>query len=334
MDASPVRTSGFGALLRTRRLDRGLTQEDLAERAGISVRAVGDLERGRTFPRRHTVGRLCEALQLDEETRQQLITLARTDWAARQRPGASPVKPAVLMTPEGPLGLPLAVPAQLPWDVPGFVGRDPEIGRLLADPAGIWVIDGLAGIGKTALAVHVGHLLASRFPDGQLCLDLRGFDLRQPPVPPSAAIGYFLHALGMDQRLPAIADKLTAMFRTAMAGRRMLVILDNAASTEQVSALLPGASECLVLVTSRHRLSGLAARHGARRITLHSLDSGHAVALLTGIAGPELTRHDQARPPNLPPVRRPAACAAYRRRAGQGRGHPGDEPDCRPGGRA
>ncbi len=298
MDAPPGRGNGFGTLLRTLRLDRGLTQEELADSAGLSVRAVGDLERGRAFPHRDTVGRLCAALQLDDESRRQLTVLARTGWAARQRNGtsrgkAAPVPPARMPAPS----MPLAAPAQLPWDVPGLVGRDGEIKQLLdataGHPGGIWVIDGLGGVGKTALAVHVGHLVADRFPDGQLYLDLRGFGLQQPPVPPSAALSQFLHALGVgERRLPTATSELTAMFRSTLAGKRVLIVLDNAASSEQARALLPGAPGCLVLVTSRRRLSGLAARDGARRITLHSLDLGNAVALLTGITGPELTRRE------------------------------------------
>jgi transcriptional regulator with XRE-family HTH domain/tetratricopeptide (TPR) repeat protein len=291
MDAPPGR-NGFGTLLRTLRLDRGLTQEELADSAALSVRAIGDLERGRASPHRDTVERLCAALRLDDESRQQLTAFARTIWAARQRaarPGGASVP-----SPRAPALSPrAATPAQLPWDVPGLVGRDAEVSQLLGRPSGIWVIDGLGGVGKTALAVHVGHRVAERFPDGQLYIDLHGFDLHQPPVSPSAALSQFLHALGVGNRwLPDGAGELTAMFRSAVAGKQMLIVLDNAASTEQARALLPGAPGSLVLVSSRRRLSGLVARDGARRITLHSLDLGNAVALLSAITGPELARRE------------------------------------------
>src|SRR5262249_28031275 len=152
---------------------------------------------------------------------------------------------------------------------------------------------GPGGAGKTALAVRFGHRVADRFPDGQLYLDLRGFDLDQPPVAPSAALSHFLRVLGVDARwLPAGTDELAAMYRSALAGKQVLILLDNAASTLQARALLPGAAGCLVVVTSRHRLSGLAARDGARRITLNSLDPASAVTLLTSITGPELAARE------------------------------------------
>lgn len=292
MDAPRDHGRVFGAMLRALRLDRGLTQEELAEGAGLSVRAVGDLERGRAVPHRDTVGRLSAALQLDEEPRRRLTALARSSWATQQRAGAPPVEPAAAIQPSPAERGPSAPPAQLPRDMPDFVGRDRELDRLVESTArhrgDIWVIDGLGGVGKTALAVRFGHRVADRFPDGQLYLDLRGFDLDQPPVAPSAALSHFLHALGIDARWqPTGLDELAATFRSALAGRRVLIVLDNAASTEQARALLPGAAGCLVLVTSRHRLTGLAARYGVRRITLGTLDPASAVALLTSITGAE-----------------------------------------------
>ena len=302
--------SDFGTLLRALRLDRGLTQEELADRAGMSVRAVGSLERGHAIPRRDTAERLCAALGLDDEPRGRLVGVARTRWGTRQRtvmPGglaseaaAGPTLPAPPASPS----VPVAAVSQLPWDVPGLVGRDEEISRLLdagaRDCPGIWVIDGLGGVGKTALAVHVGHLLADRFPDGQFYLDLRGFDVRQPPVLPSAALSHFLHALGVDERRqPTAEDELGALFRSTLSGKGALVVLDNAASAEQARALLPGTAGCLVLITSRNLLSGLTARDGASRITLRSLDPGSATALLARIIGPELARRGPDAPGDL-----------------------------------
>ena len=185
------------------------------------------------------------------------------------------------------------VPAQLPLDVAGFTGRETELGELEAAAGSgeammICAIDGTAGVGKTALAVHFAHRVAERYPDGQLYVNLRGFEPRHPPMSTHEALGGFLRALGVDPRqVPADLAELEGMYRSLTAGRRMLVILDNAGTTGQVRSLLPGAPTCLVLVTSRDRLAGLVARDGARRITLDPLPSRQAVALLARIIGTE-----------------------------------------------
>jgi DNA-binding SARP family transcriptional activator/tetratricopeptide (TPR) repeat protein len=194
------------------------------------------------------------------------------------------------------------VPEQLPRDVPGFTGRHAELGRLedlLATheaegtgpfgAAGVTcVIDGTAGVGKTALAVHWAHQVASRFRDGQLYVNLRGFDPRQPPLPPGEALCCLLRGMSADpQRIPGDVDDQAAMFRTLLSRQRMLLILDNAATARQVRPLLPGSPGCLVLVTSRNHLAGLVARDGAQRIPLGVLDPGEAVALLARVIGTE-----------------------------------------------
>jgi tetratricopeptide (TPR) repeat protein len=189
------------------------------------------------------------------------------------------------------------VAAQLPHDVAGFTGRADELEQLRALFAGggragatvvISAIDGVAGIGKTALAVHVAHQLAGRFADAQLYVDLRGFDPRQSPLQPGAALSHLLRGLGVDpRRVPSDLDDQVGMYRSLLAGRRALVVLDNAATAEQVRPLLPGGSDCAVLVTSRNRLSGLVVRDGARRLALDLLPEADAVALLAGILGAE-----------------------------------------------
>jgi tetratricopeptide (TPR) repeat protein len=189
------------------------------------------------------------------------------------------------------------VVAQLPHDVAGFTGRAGELAELRALFAGegrggatvvISAIDGVAGIGKTALAVHVAHQLAGRFADAQLYVDLRGFDPRQSPLPPADALRHLLRGLGVDpRRVPGDLDDQVGMYRSLLAGRRALVVLDNAATAEQVRPLLPGGSQCAVLVTSRNRLSGLVVRDGARRLALDLLPEADAVALLAGILGAE-----------------------------------------------
>ncbi len=183
-------------------------------------------------------------------------------------------------------------PRQLPRDPAAFVGRELESGELTAlaeqaaDAALICVIDGAAGVGKTAFAIHAGRRLAPAFADGQLHADLRGFGPRQPPMAAAEALPGFLRALGIDpSAIPSDVDEQAAMYRSLLAERRVLIVLDNAADAAQVRPLLPGAPGSLVLVTSRSRLSGLTARDGATRITLGPLPSDDAVSLLGKILG-------------------------------------------------
>ena len=189
---------------------------------------------------------------------------------------------------------PAAPPRQLPRGPGAFVGREPEAAVLhalaeqAAEAAVICVIDGVAGIGKTAFAIHAGRCLAGKFPDGQLYADLRGFGPLRPPVPPAEALTGFLRALGVDPRtVPGSVDEQAALYRSLLDGRRMLIVLDNAADPGQVRPLLPGSPGPLILVTSRGRLSGLTARDGARRLTLRPLAQAEAASLLGRILGPE-----------------------------------------------
>ncbi len=180
-----------------------------------------------------------------------------------------------------------AVPRQLPAAVPGFSGRTSELAmltRLLAQAEPTVVISaigGTAGVGKTALAVHWAHLVADQFPDGQLYVNLRGFDPSGVPVPAAAAMRGFLAALGVAaEQIPAGLDAQAGLFRSLVAGRRMLMVLDNARDAAQVRPLLPGSAGCLVLVTSRSELAGLAALEAARSLRLGLLPDGEARALL------------------------------------------------------
>jgi DNA-binding SARP family transcriptional activator/tetratricopeptide (TPR) repeat protein len=180
------------------------------------------------------------------------------------------------------------VPRQLPADVEGFTGREDVLAALdaLVDgdhstPAGIAVVHGAGGIGKTAVAVRWAHRVSERFPDGQLYLDLRGFGPGEPTAP-AQALETLLHGLGVPgEHVPAALDARSALLRTVLADRRMLMVLDNARDAEQARPLLPGGRGILVIVTSRSRMRGLTAREGARRIAVDTLPLGDAVDLLT-----------------------------------------------------
>ncbi|MFC8247828.1 AfsR/SARP family transcriptional regulator [Streptomyces chartreusis] len=177
-------------------------------------------------------------------------------------------------------------PAQLPVDLPAFVGRAAQLAQvdLMLDgddgiPAhvGVGVITGMAGVGKSTFAVHWAHRVAPCFPDGQLYIDLRGFDPAGLPVSPDRALRTVLESFGCDpMSLPQDADALAAWYRTRLAGRQVLLLLDNARDAQQVRPLLPANPGCMVIVTSRNRLSGLIATDGARLVHLNALTVAEA----------------------------------------------------------
>jgi DNA-binding SARP family transcriptional activator/tetratricopeptide (TPR) repeat protein len=185
------------------------------------------------------------------------------------------------------------VPAQLPPAVRGFTGRGAALARLDAVAAGvtptatgICTVAGTAGVGKTTLVVHWAHQAADRFPDGQLYVNLRGFDRTAPPTDPAEAIRGFLDALDVaPQRVPVGLEAQVALYRSHLAGRRMLLVLDNARDSEQVRPLLPGAGGCMVLVTSRNELSGLHTSEGAEPLLLDLLPDTDARWLLAARLG-------------------------------------------------
>jgi NB-ARC domain/Domain of unknown function (DUF4062) len=190
-----------------------------------------------------------------------------------------------------------AVPRQLPPAIRYFAGRSGELAMLTGLLRGhvetggtvvISAIGGTAGVGKTALAVYWAHQVADRFPDGQLYVNLRGFDPSGSVMDPAEAVRRFLDALGVPaERIPADPDAQATLYRSQLAGRRILVVLDNAHDTAQVRPLLPGASTCLVLVTSRNQLSGLVAADGAQPLTLDLLTHGEAQELLARRLDPD-----------------------------------------------
>ncbi|WP_412543962.1 BTAD domain-containing putative transcriptional regulator [Longispora sp. K20-0274] len=185
-------------------------------------------------------------------------------------------------------------PAQLPPPVPDFTGRYEQLGQLDAwldggGPIVVTTISGVGGVGKTALALHWAHRIRAAFPDGQLYVNLHGYS-PTPPIAPIVALTGFLRALGVaGERIPVSVDEAAALYRDVLADRRLLVILDNATSADQVRPLLPGGPACLALVTSRDLLTGLIARDGARRIAVDPLPTEQAVALLVHLLGPDRT---------------------------------------------
>jgi tetratricopeptide (TPR) repeat protein len=185
----------------------------------------------------------------------------------------------------------LPVPRQLPPDVSNFTGRRADLAMLndlLTDAAPTMVIStvaGTAGVGKTALAVHWAHRIRDRFPDGDLYTNLRAYD-PGPPATPTQVLSGFLRALDVaPENIPPDVDAQTALFRSVLHDRRILIVLDNARDPEQVRPLLPNSAGSLVVITSRSNLSGLIARDGARRITLDMLPQADAVELLSKIVG-------------------------------------------------
>lgn len=248
-------------------------------------------------------GRQADALAAYQEIREQLREQLGVDPGAELAAthatvldGATPLPRASGqdLTPAAPS---MPVPRQVPAPPVRFTGRDEQL-LALDELAAVWsqggggrttvaVVDGAGGLGKTALALHWAHRAADRFPDGQLYLNLRGFGPGEP-VDSSSAAGTLLSALGVpEDQIPAGAEARSAWLRSTLAGRRVLVVLDNARDVEQVRPLLPG-SDAFVLVTSRNQLRGLVSRDGARRLTLAPLSEEESSHLLQrmGAAAP------------------------------------------------
>ncbi|MEU7323748.1 helix-turn-helix domain-containing protein [Streptomyces griseoviridis] len=263
--------SGFGPLLRLHRRSAGLTLEELAERAGVSVRAIGDMERGRSrSPQARTVTALAGALRLEATDRAAFTEAAR---AGRRRPEET-----------------AAGWCPLPPDVPDFTGRDPETAWLLqgGQDTPLTVVSGAPGTGKSALAVHAARQAADRYRDGCFFLDLRGLDAE--PLPAGEALLRLLKALGVRGRdIPADTEERAALHRALLRDRRALVVLDNAAREAQVRPLLPVAGLGAVWVTARRALTGL---EHARRLPLGPLPAGAATAMLGSLLGARTTSAD------------------------------------------
>jgi DNA-binding SARP family transcriptional activator len=226
-------------------------------------------------------------------------------------------------------------PAQLPADLAAFAGRRAEVARvsaLLEEPAAsamvIGAIDGMPGAGKTTLAVHWAHLVADRFPDGQPYVNLRGFG-PGGALGPAEVLSGFLIALGVTpQQVPADLDGRAALYRSLLAGQRVLVVLDNARDVAQVRPLLPGSPGCMVIVTSRNRLTGLVASDGAWMLTLDVFSAADAREALARRLGADRVVAEPAAVDEIIAAsgRLPLALVAARAAA-----HPQFPPSCAPG---
>jgi DNA-binding SARP family transcriptional activator len=248
----------------------------------------------------HRDGRRAQALTVYTDARRRLVeelgiepgpelravhqAVLADDWPAPDEPPGRRIPPGAV------------VPRQLPAPVRHFAGRAAELkvlDGLLDDTTDertvvISAIRGTAGIGKTALAVLWAHRVADRFPDGQLYVNLRGVDPAEEALPATAALRGFLDGLGVrPERIPADLDAQAGLYRSLLAGRRMLVVLDNARDAEHVRPLLPGAPGCLAVVTSRDQLTSLVAREGAYPITLDSLSPAESIDVLSRHLGPD-----------------------------------------------
>ncbi|UVS80599.1 Regulatory protein AfsR [Actinokineospora sp. UTMC 2448] len=269
----------FGAALHAWRVRRGLSLAELQHATSFSRSHLGNVEHGLRQPT-HQLATACDtALQTDGALARLLQATPRTTRRRAQRP------------------------AQLPARTRHFTGRAECLDRMRieleaarrAGETAIITIDGPAGIGKTSLAVQWAHEIASEFPDGVLFADLRGYDPSGPPADAGEVLRDYLVALG---HTPAAIPRDTAarigQYRTTLAGRRLLIVLDNAAGPEQVRPLLPSAPSCAVIITSRTALPGLAARDGARRVVLGPLRENECVSLLSDVAGSRARENHQA----------------------------------------
>jgi tetratricopeptide (TPR) repeat protein/transcriptional regulator with XRE-family HTH domain len=333
-DAAADRTARRQRLAQ-RRKSLGLTQDDLAGLLAVERSTVVRWERGGTEPTPAIQPRLAKALRVSADQLADLLAAASHEGVPGR--GSRPDDRA-------------AVPRQLPTAVADFVGRSAElrtltrildeatgmaagtarveVGISAAEVAGTVVISaigGTAGVGKTALALHWAHRVAGRFRDGQLYVNLRGFAPGGALGTPARAVRGFLDALGVPpNRIPADPDAQAGLYRTLLADRQMLIVLDNARDEQQVRPLLPASPGSLVLITSRNQLAGLAIAHGARLVTLDVLAHGEAVLLLTARLGADRAAAEPAAVSEIADLcaRLPLALAVAAARAGARPGFP------------
>ena len=270
----------FAELLKRLRTDARLTQEELAQQAGVSPRSISDLERGiNKTARRDTTRLLADALNLSGTAR------AGFETAARGYPDGDP---GMLAQRRARSRSVAATTPVLPHDIRSFTGREADLAKLMtavkdtAGAVGIYAIDGMAGVGKSAFAIHAAHLLKPLFPDGQIFLQLHAHTGGHRPVDATDALASLLLTAGVAAvQIPAALSDRSALWRSHLADRRVLLLLDDAASHEQVEPLLPGTPGSLALITSRRHLSAL---DDAIYMCLETLPPDEAAALLIRIA--------------------------------------------------
>ena len=274
----------FAGLLRQLRAEARLTQEELAEAAGLSPRSVSDLERGiHRTAHKDTALLLADALGLAEPAHALFVAAAR---------GRAPAADVLAARQDAAAGAFAAAATRgLPRDIAAFTGRQAELAQLMGTLAivaaaggvvGVCAIDGMAGIGKTTFAVHAAHRLTGSFPDGQFFLPLHAHTAGQRPVDPADALASLLLTAGVGaQQIPPGLEARAGRWRDFAAGKKILLLLDDAAGHEQVRPLLPGTAGSLVLVTSRRRLTAL---DDAAVISLDTLPVEEAATLLAWLA--------------------------------------------------
>jgi tetratricopeptide (TPR) repeat protein/transcriptional regulator with XRE-family HTH domain len=267
-----VTDQGFAADLEALRLGAGLTLRDLVRSTGIPRSTLADALAGRRTPRLETVLAIVGVCGAKPDP-------WRLRWAGINRDDRR--KPATAASDQAQV---VPLPAQLPRDVAGFASREHELSQLGRD--GVVIVHGRPGVGKTALAVHWAHSVAHRYSDGQLFVNLRGHHASLNPMSPVEALGRLLSSLGvMWAPLTQDPDEGASLWRSVLARRRLLIVLDDAADAEQVRPLLPGAAGCTTVVTSRRYLADLVVRDGAGGIVLDVLPAESSVALLAQVAG-------------------------------------------------
>ncbi|MBB5960740.1 transcriptional regulator with XRE-family HTH domain [Saccharothrix tamanrassetensis] len=263
------------------RRDAKLTYRELADLTGLSRSAINEYFTGKVLPPTDRFDVLLDAFGVEEDERRALATARDRveEHLHAERSGGAPRR---------------RVPRELPPPVSSFTGRSSELAaldhlaRTAADPTGsaIAAVCGTAGVGKTALVAHWAHRNRHRFPDGDLYVDLQGYH-PDGPVHPAEALARMMRGLGVDDALvPEGLQERAAQYRTLLADRAVLVVLDNASSVDQVRDLLPG-GRAFALITSRDSLAGLAVRNGVRRVPLDLLPHDDAVELLRAVLGAE-----------------------------------------------
>jgi DNA-binding SARP family transcriptional activator/tetratricopeptide (TPR) repeat protein len=296
-------------------LAQGRPTEAVAELTVLAAEyPLRERARGLLMVGLYRCGRQAEALQVFRDVRDRLADELGIDPSAEltnihqqvlsmnpklDGPPEAPPPPVAAGSappPEAPHEAP--APAQVPPEAAGFAGRATELvwlhgmlpsndgecadGRAGDSEPAVAIVVGTAGVGKTTLAIRFARQVAPHFPDGQLYVNLRGFDPSGAPADPETALRGFFEALGVPaRRVPASLEQQTALFRSLLDGKRMLLLLDNARSTEQVRPLLPGSPGCMVLITSRSQLTGLVAAEGARPLPLDLLSSAEALEFFT-----------------------------------------------------